>query len=184
MENLLTPEANQWVSVDPLFKQGESDMYLYINYDGKHVHVKHSKRRYDARFLANSEEDASKLVCSLNLPAKLAELAAHRYSIETGDMSVGELTVRMDRESQFQLNSAYITLKEGFLSSTRWKGVGGWQTVTLETIEPLARLVAAHVDRCFNIEEQVELQLRAITDHEELAAADPTVLFDGLFRQT
>ncbi len=155
-------------------------MYILKEYDGKHVHVTHTEKRYNVRFLAENQEKASEIVCGLNLPAKLEELAAHRYIIETSGIDVNGMRVKTDRESQAQLNGAYSTLKAGFITETPWKADGAWVTVTLETIEPVARAVALHVNQCFTAEEIVENQLRAIADNDELMSTNVVEMFNSL----
>lgn len=156
-------------------------MFLYDHYADGYVLVTHATKKYRARFRAADEAEASQIVCNLNLPEMLERLAAYRYGIETQGIDVGGMTVKTDRESQSQLNSTYTTLNAGFVSSTRWKGVNGWQTVDLATVEPIAQAVAQHVDKCFRSEEQVEIKLRAITDHAEMAAFQPEDAFDTEF---
>ena len=155
-------------------------MYILKEFDGKHVHVTHTEKRYNVKYLAESQEKASEIVCGLNLPAKLEELAAHRYNVETSGITVNGLRVKTDRESQAQLNGAYSTLKAGFITETPWKAEGAWVPVTLETIEPVARAVALHVNQCFTAEEIVENQLRAIADNDELMSTDVIELFNAL----
>jgi hypothetical protein len=156
-------------------------MYTLNAHDGKHVHVAHSEKRFNSKFLATTEAEASELVAKLNLPDTLAALAKYRFEKETGGVTLGEMEVRTDRESQSQLNSAFITLKEGFVTSTPWKKANGWQDVTLATITPLAQGVAQHVNKCFIVEQTVEEQLHLIVSHTEMQAVNVQQLFDDLF---
>ena len=156
-------------------------MYQYEEFSDGHVLVTHTSKKYRARFRATDAAAASQVVCDLNLPGMLERLAAHRYEIETQGINIGGMMILTDRESQTQLNATYTTLNAGFISSTRWKGPEGWQTVDITAIEPLAQAVAQHVDKCFQTEESVEIQLRAITDHTEMASFQPEEEFDAEF---
>lgn len=154
-------------------------MYQFDSFADGYVLVTHTEKKYRARFRAADEATASKIVCDLNLPAMLERLAAHRYEVETQGVEVGDITIKSDPESQAKLHSAYNSLKNGLITTTKWKGVNGWQTVDLAGLEPIAQAVASHVAQCFDAEESVELLLRAIEDHAELAAFDVEAEFDS-----
>lgn len=103
---------------------------------------------------------------------KLQQLASYRYERETAGIVIGGMTIKTDRESQSQLNSAYTSLKSGLIASTEWKGEGGWATLTLAEIEPVAQAVAAHVAACFSVE---RLHTDAITG---LSTVEAVNLYD------
>lgn len=100
----------------------------------------------------------------------LGELAAHRYRVETGGIEVNGTLVRTDRESQAQINSAYTSLREGFVATADFKGANGWVTITLEEITPIATAVARHAQGCFTAERRVAEQIAAATDATALNA--------------
>lgn len=156
-------------------------MYYLENFDGKHVTVKHTETRYHSNFLAANEEEASKIVADLNRPIKLAELAAYRYAVETGGITLEDMSILTVRESQAQLNNTLASLERGLVRSVRWKVASGWVELDLDAIKPIAGAVAQHVAICFETEEKVVKNLEAIEDHEAMAAFDVRQAFDDLY---
>jgi hypothetical protein len=65
---------------------------------------------------------------------------------------------------------AFVTLQSGMVDGIDWKGPDGWQRVTLTELEPVARAVAAHVQRCFTTERTVSEQI-AISDPQSFDLA-------------
>ena len=102
--------------------------------------------------------------------AKLAELAAARYTEEVGGIVVGSVTIATDRESQSMLTGAYVSLKQGLMQSVNWKGDDGWVAATLTEIEPIAQAVGLHIQACFTKEGQLAAQVKAATTVEEVNA--------------
>lgn len=85
-----------------------------------------------------------------------AELATIRFAEEIAGVTLPDGSkVRTDRESQAQLSSAYQSLTQPFVDSIDWKSGSGWITVTQTELEPIARAVAQHVQRCFSAERRV-----------------------------
>lgn len=105
---------------------------------------------------------------------KLATLAAARYNEEIAGIVLNEVTIATDRESQAMLTGAYVSLKQGFVPSVKWKGDNGWVMATLAEIEPTAQAVSIHVQTCFGKEfqlvEQVDLIASdtTLTDEEKI----------------
>ena len=102
--------------------------------------------------------------------AKLAELAAARYTEEIGGVVVGSVTIATDRESQAMLTGAYVSLKQGLMQSVNWKGDDGWVTATLAEIEPIAQAVGQHIQACFTKESQLAAQVAAAETVEAVNA--------------
>lgn len=100
--------------------------------------------------------------------AKLAELAAARYTEEVGGTVVGSVTIATDRESQAMLTGAYVSLKQGLTQSVDWKSDDGWVAATLTEIEPIAQAVGQHVQACFTEERQLAAQVEAAATVEEV----------------
>ncbi len=96
---------------------------------------------------------------------KLAQLAALRFEKETAGLTVGGSSIKTDRESQAALTGAYTSLKNGLLATIDWKASGGWVSLTLAQVEPLAQAVAAHVQACFTRERQHADAIQAIVDN-------------------
>lgn len=155
-------------------------MYQFERFHQDQFLVTHSQTNYREWLPAESEADAIRQVCELNQPEYLAQLAARRYEVETGGIDINGLHVETDRQAQAQMNSAYGTLQAGFVETTDWKGVNGWQEVTLDTIAPLASAVAKHVARCFTAERRADEALRDITTVEELERFDIAAKFDEI----
>jgi hypothetical protein len=85
---------------------------------------------------------------------KLAALATLRFEKETAGITLYGSEIATDRESQSQLNSAYTSLRDGFITSTPWKGQDGvFIPLTLQDIVPIAAVVAQYVSGCFASEE-------------------------------
>ena len=102
--------------------------------------------------------------------AKLAELAAARYTEEIGGIVVGVITIATDRESQAMLTGAYVSLKQGLMQSVNWKGDDGWVTAMLTEIEPIAQAVGQHIQACFTKESQLAAQVAAAETVEAVNA--------------
>ncbi|WP_322528549.1 DUF4376 domain-containing protein [Salinicola sp. LHM] len=109
------------------------------------------------------------------------ELASIRFARETAGVILPDGSkVRTDRESQAQVNSAYTTLRDGFLPTADFKGANGWVAITLEEITPIAKAVAQHVQPCFTAERRVsEQQIDAVETLDELLAIDLEAAFVG-----
>lgn len=113
----------------------------------------------------------------------LASLAAMRFTFEVEDLNLDSgLRVKTDRESQAQLNSAFVTLKTGLIPNTDWKGSNGWQLVDLEQIEPIARALAAHVRGCFRGERTVGTAITSATTMAQIEAIDIQAQFMAAYQ--
>ena len=85
----------------------------------------------------------------------IAGLAAYRFEVETGGLTLPNGTVILsDRESQSLLSSAFQSLSEPFFDSIDWKANGEWVTVTVDEIKPITQAMARHVQACFTAERQ------------------------------
>jgi len=116
------------------------------------------QEEYDARQAAHAEE----------LPIRLiAALAAHRYNVETGGISVGGMTVLTDDRSKLMIAGALSAAQrnQGFV--TKWKTPDGFVTLTAGQIVAVGDAVANHVQKCFAAEAQV---LESTEDYSEPAA--------------
>lgn len=102
--------------------------------------------------------------------AKLQEIASWRYSRETGNVAVGELLIRTDRESQAQLANALVSFENEFVAQVDWKGANGWVRLDATQLKDVAALVATHVQACFAQERLYSEQVDAATTVEEVAA--------------
>lgn len=110
---------------------------------------------------------------------RLNDLADYRWQIETSGVLLPDGSrIRTDRESQGQINSAYTTLKEGFVPSADFKGENEWLTITLAEITPIAQAVAQHVQTCFSAERAVSNLVNAAETAEALFAININAEFD------
>jgi hypothetical protein len=97
------------------------------------------------------------------------EIAARRYNREVSGIILPNGTkIQTDRESQAQLNGAYTGLKNGFINKTWWKNENGWNELSLEDIEPVAKIVAEYVSGCFLYEKLHIDMIDEISTKEDL----------------
>jgi hypothetical protein len=106
--------------------------------------------------------------------AKLQELAAYRYKVETGGLALPDGTkVGTDRE-----DCAIITGKSVYFdkkpqaASVKWKGKNGFVEIPRAQFELIAIAVAEHVQSCFDREADLALVI------EELETAEAVANFD------
>lgn len=100
-----------------------------------------------------------------------AEIAAKRWEVETGGITVAGVPIKTDRESQSQLTGVYAMLKGGLISDTQWKAMdGSFAPLTLAEFEPVAQAVAAHVRACFAAEKAHSEAISAMMTQDELDA--------------
>jgi len=92
--------------------------------------------------------------------------------VETGGTLLGGVRILTGRTDQTMTTQAFVTLQSGMVDGIDWKGPEGWRRVTLAELEPVARAVAAHVQRCFSTERVVSEQI-AVVDPQtfDLSAA-------------
>lgn len=153
-------------------------MYKLEKFDQNGALVTNTQFLYNSTFIAETAEDAEKVVIGLNQTVMLAELAAHRFSFEVGGLQLaGGMRVLTDRESQSQLSNAYVTLSNGLIPDTDWKGANGWGLVDLATIEPIAKAVAAHGRGCFRGERLVQTAINDASSMDEVEAIDIRSMF-------
>ena len=95
----------------------------------------------------------------------IAEVAAKRYEVETRGILRGGIRINTERITQSMVTGAYQALSTGMISSTNWKNDDGTFTqVTLETLQPLAGIIAQHVAACFTAEMDHQIAIYAIED--------------------
>ena len=103
--------------------------------------------------------------------AKRGEIAAARYTAETGGCSVDGVTIATDRGSQALLTAAVVSARLDPEFKTRWKCADG-RFVTLDAFQlrAIGDAVIAHVEACFARESELCEQIDAATTPEELDA--------------
>lgn len=98
--------------------------------------------------------------------SKRAALAAHRYVVETGGVTLGAEEVLTDRESQALLTGAFVSITSGLIPDVEWKLKAGWMTVEAADIAVVAAAVAAHVRKTFAVERVVWEQIEALANED------------------
>ncbi|TIM41743.1 MAG: DUF4376 domain-containing protein [Mesorhizobium sp.] len=92
----------------------------------------------------------------------LARLAARRWQAETGGIVVDGVSISTDRESTAMLTAAFVVASGDPEYSIRWKVQNGvFVTVTAPQIIALASAVRAHVQACFNREDELTVAILA-----------------------
>lgn len=123
-------------------------------------------------------DETTAALCDKYRHEKGLTLADVRFDYETGGATLEDgSTVLTDRESQAQITSAYMTLKEGLRDSVDWKSPNGWTTVTLAEIKPVAQVNAAHVQPAFTAERRVAEAMATLTDPEAVQSFDVKTAF-------
>lgn len=102
---------------------------------------------------------------------KLAALAAHRYAVETGGISAGNVSIATDRESQAMLTGAWVRMQQAPDLWVDWKGDDGWSRIDKATVDVLAAAVGDHVQACFTAE---RVHAEAV-----IALPDDVAIIDG-----
>lgn len=100
------------------------------------------------------------------------QITAERYMVECRGLIMPDGTViKTDRESQSQINSAFNSLSNGFITETEWKtDTNQFVTVNLEQITVIGKAVAEHVSKCFNTEKVKCLEVMALDNVNDLLA--------------
>lgn len=83
-----------------------------------------------------------------------AEVAAHRWNVETGGLTISALNVTVETsiDSQNRISSIITHARLAGITSVNFKALSGWVTLTIEQVEAIARAVALHVQACFSAE--------------------------------
>ena len=94
--------------------------------------------------------------------ALFAALSNRRWQAETAGIVVGGAPIRTDRESQSVLTSAYVQAMGNPDFSVRWKiGQGQFVTLNAATIIAIGDAVTAHVQACFDHEDELTTAILA-----------------------
>ena len=110
-------------------------------------------------------------------------LALYRYRFEVKGIELNGLFIPTDRSSQSMINGAYASLKNGLINTIDFKCIDKWETATLETLEPIAKAVAEHVQKCFSAERLVSEYIDSIEDIDILRKLDIQDLFNKQLNQ-
>lgn len=103
--------------------------------------------------------------------AKRTEIAAARYTAETGGIEVDGVTIATDRGSQALLTAAVVTARLDLEFKTRWKCADGcFVTLDAMQLRAIGDAVIAHVEECFAHEAELVELIDAAQTPEDLAA--------------
>lgn len=116
--------------------------------------------------LAADEAEVDVSEAAVMRASKRAALAAHRYVVETGGVTLGAEEVLTDRESQALLTGAFVSITSGLIPDVEWKLKLGWMTVEAADIAVVAGAVAAHVRKTFAVERVVWEQIELVADED------------------
>lgn len=105
--------------------------------------------------------------------AKLATLAAKRWSVETGGLTIGGMPVKTDEDTQRKITGAYVQATRDPAFVVRWKlAPATYVNLDANTLIMIGDAVTNHIQSCFVHESDLADQIVAATDWEELVAVD------------
>ena len=102
---------------------------------------------------------------------KLAILAAHRYSVESGGITINGIPVATDDRSKLMLTGARNAAISDETFTTKWKTAGGFVELTAAQIIALSDAVASHVNACFTAEAAVAGNIAEYSTPEQIKSA-------------
>lgn len=101
---------------------------------------------------------------------KKDEIAASRYTVETGGITISGATIDTDRDSQALITGAALAAVIDDSYSLNWKTVNGFIHLSAPEIIAVAQTVRAHVQSCFDREGELVALVDAAQTAEELDA--------------
>lgn len=105
--------------------------------------------------------------------ARLAALAAKRYAVETGGITIGQSHIQTDRSTCSILTAAFVLASANASYTTRWKiGDGAFTLLDAPTIIAIATAVQEHVQACFDREYALTLAIQGAADAAAVDATD------------
>lgn len=105
---------------------------------------------------------------------KKVEIAAARYTAETGGCTVNGVLIDTERDSQALITGAALAavIDNGY--SLNWKTGSGFIHLTAPEILAIAQAVRAHVQKCFDREGELVSVVDAAQSKEDLDAIEIT----------
>jgi hypothetical protein len=100
--------------------------------------------------------------------AKYQAIASDRYANETAGITVDNIKIKTDRESQALITGAALQALQDSTYTCQWKTEAGFVSLTAEQIQGVAVAVRQHVQACFDREAVLIEQIEAATTIEEL----------------
>lgn len=118
----------------------------------------------------------------LNTEAKkqslLNELSSARRIAEFAGITINNIAVPTDRESQAMLTAAYILLKDEIQQAIDYKTSSGFVQLDLQAITAISQAVSLHVQACFTREKQLIDVINGLSD-EHLTNLNPYELWNS-----
>lgn len=178
---LVPPGAPPPTLIDGIFVQGDAPA---IDYEAEAAKIVPSGATHivaDKAALPTADPATWKIVngaIQIDAAATAAGLRAYaaqkRFSVETGGIAVGGVTIRTDRESQATVNGAYAATLMDPNFSTTWKNAdGSWSELSAAQIVAVASAVKDHVAASFAAEKAADDAIDAgtITSFAQIDAA-------------
>lgn len=103
---------------------------------------------------------------------KKSQLAAKRWDVETGGMTVSGMTVSTDRDSQGLVTGAAFAASLDDTYTVKWKTAGGFIDLDATGIIGIAQAMRAHVQGSFNREAVIASDIDDCTTIAQLDAID------------
>jgi hypothetical protein len=100
--------------------------------------------------------------------SKFQEIAQSRYTAEISGITVDNIKIKTDRESQALITGAALQALQDPTYTCNWKTENGFVTLTAEQIQAVAVAVRQHVQSCFDHEAELVPLIEAATTIEEL----------------
>lgn len=101
---------------------------------------------------------------------KTAQIAAARYEAECAGITIQDVEIATDRDSQGLILGAVVQAQTTPDYIVQWKTKSGFVILTAEQIIAIATAVRAHVQACFDREAYYSQQIDDAQDAEALAA--------------
>ncbi len=98
-----------------------------------------------------------------------------RYIVETSGLSINNIVIKTDRESQATIGCTlnYLGLVPNAVID--WKGTFGWTSINMASANFSAIAIGNHVQACFSHERVIHEAIDATTTHEDLDNIDINV---------
>lgn len=104
----------------------------------------------------------------------LQDVAAKRWAVETGGITVAGLRVATGIEDQNRITSVVANAELAQVDAVDFKGADAWATLTVAQVRAVAGAVARHVQRCYSAERAHAEAIAALPDMDAALAYDTT----------
>jgi hypothetical protein len=94
---------------------------------------------------------------------KTAAVAARRWEVETGGITLNGAAIATDQVSQSKIGGALQLVQADPQLVIRWKGLDGWVGMDAATVTYVSEQVGLHVQACFSREEAIGIAIDADT---------------------